>query len=229
MGEAAFPQWLFLLRGAEPVIVMLDPHSYKGPLAPLFAHGAHRMMVHTKYSPDDTQPTLLAELQRLIEKGCTEPELLPTYNSAIDHLRRILGMVLPAGAGRGGGSGSGSDNNNNNNNSPQMGAGAGSAESAPSLGHKRPINQRPVLDADDVFVWQWCVANDLLPLLKGSDVRQEAVVIFAHFLILLKKLENQWWLEGWASHLMGQAWASLDQEHRLWIQWPIEELGWVPP
>ncbi|OLN87849.1 hypothetical protein CCHL11_00548, partial [Colletotrichum chlorophyti] len=85
------------------------------------------------------------------------------------------------------------------------------------------------MDITDAFVWKYLMAEDFLPLLKSPGATQEAVAIFAHFCILLKRLENEWWLHGWATHLITRAWAMLDQDHRLWIQWPIEELGWVPP
>ncbi|ROT35918.1 hypothetical protein SODALDRAFT_316163 [Sodiomyces alkalinus F11] len=199
IGEAAFPQWLFLLRNIEPILCAIDPITYRGPLAPLFAHGAHPenqqpVLIRDPRS-EETPRTLLGDLERLVAKTCTEPDLIPIYHTAIGHLRRILGMVIPC---------------------------------APN-GDWRATQQLLLLDVSDVFVWQWTVADDLLPLLKGQKVRQEAVAIFAHFLILIKKLESQWWLEGWTAHLMRLVWTSLDQEHRLWIQWPAEEMGWVPP
>jgi len=84
------------------------------------------------------------------------------------------------------------------------------------------------LDIYDAFIWHFVVADDFMPLLKEPP-EQEAVVIFAHFCILLKKLESHWWLQGWGTHLVGKAWELLDQEHRLWIQWPIQEIGFLPP
>ena len=57
---------------------------------------------------------------------------------------------------------------------------------------------------------------------------QEAVVIFAHFSILLKHHESHWWLQGWAEHLISRAYEILDDEHRSWIEWPMREVGWMP-
>lgn len=79
----------------------------------------------------------------------------------------------------------------------------------------------------DMFLWIWRVADDFLPLLQVPT--QEAVVILVHFCVYLKLMEGQWWLTGWADHLISRAWEILDGEHRLWIQWPIEEAGWVAP
>lgn len=81
-------------------------------------------------------------------------------------------------------------------------------------------------DIIDPFVWIFEVAEDLLPLLRIPT--QEAVAIFAFFAVLIRRLEKQWWLKGWAEHLIAKSYSLLDEEHRLWIQWPMEETGWVP-
>ncbi|KZL79769.1 c6 zinc finger protein [Colletotrichum incanum] len=85
------------------------------------------------------------------------------------------------------------------------------------------------MDILDIFIWKYFVSDEFLPLLKTPGANQEAIVIYAHFCIVLKKLESQWWLQGWAMHLISQAWELLDETHKPWIQWPMEELGWAPP
>ncbi|KAK0648556.1 hypothetical protein B0T16DRAFT_326522 [Cercophora newfieldiana] len=94
---------------------------------------------------------------------------------------------------------------------------------------------RDVLDA---MLWLWEVSDSLVPLLKSGTGEggspsgkpaQEAVAIFAHFSILLRHHESHWWLQGWAEHLISQAWEILDEEHRSWIEWPMREIGWTPP
>jgi hypothetical protein len=81
-------------------------------------------------------------------------------------------------------------------------------------------------DVTDLFVWIFEVATDFLPLLRTPT--QEAVAIFAFFCVLLKGLRSQWWLHGWVDHLIARSYHLLDREHQLWIQWPLEELGYVP-
>ncbi|TQN72791.1 Sterol uptake control protein 2 [Colletotrichum shisoi] len=183
MGESSFPDWMFLLRGTRSILKVLQPQVYTGALLPMFNHGRERFM----HSRDESkiQPELLSDLQRLVNKTCADPVLLPVYNHAIDELRCTLSIFLWDG-GRG-------------------------------------------MDITDAFLWKYLMAEDFLPLLKSPGETQEAVAIFSHFCILLKRLENEWWLQGWATHLISRAWDMLDQDHRLWIQWPIEELGWVPP
>ncbi|ETS77969.1 hypothetical protein PFICI_10031 [Pestalotiopsis fici W106-1] len=81
-------------------------------------------------------------------------------------------------------------------------------------------------DLTDAFVWIFEVAEDLLPLLRVPT--QEAVAIFAFFAVLLKRMEKHWYLHGWADHLIAKSYHLLDEEHRLWIQWPLQETGWIP-
>jgi hypothetical protein len=79
----------------------------------------------------------------------------------------------------------------------------------------------------DAFIWIFRVADEYLLLLKERT--QEALAIFAHFCVMLKRLSVVWWIEGWSTHLLSQVYSSLDEGHRPWIRWPIEETGWVPP
>ena len=83
-----------------------------------------------------------------------------------------------------------------------------------------------VYELTDAFIWPCCVSEDYLALLK--QLAPEALAVFAHFCVLLKLLDSQWWMQGWSTHLISHIYSLLDAEHRLWIQWPIEQIGWVP-
>lgn len=83
------------------------------------------------------------------------------------------------------------------------------------------------LDVADAFVWHNAMAESFMPLLQQG--RQEAVAIFAHSLVIFSALNGSRWLNGWDTFLMARVWDVLDPEHRLWIQWPIEQIGWIPP
>ena len=79
-------------------------------------------------------------------------------------------------------------------------------------------------DIIEAMMWLWAVSDDLIPLLKVPS--QEAVAIFAHFCILLKQYEDQWWLRGWSEYLISRSYGILDEEHRSWIEWPMREMGY---
>jgi hypothetical protein len=78
----------------------------------------------------------------------------------------------------------------------------------------------------DVFIWLFKVNNGYLDLIR--DHCQEAIAIFAYFCVMLKALDYKWWIQGSGVHLLKQIWDALDEEHRLWIRWPIEQIGWIP-
>ena len=81
-------------------------------------------------------------------------------------------------------------------------------------------------ESADVFLWLFRVSDDYLSLLSART--PEALAIFAYFCVLLKQLEWTWYMEGWSAHLIAGIWYSLDHEHRSWIQWPVEQIGWIP-
>ncbi|CAG8951476.1 hypothetical protein HYFRA_00007392 [Hymenoscyphus fraxineus] len=87
-------------------------------------------------------------------------------------------------------------------------------------------NNASLEPGDVVFVWLYKVNNGFLELV--SDHCQEAIVIFAYFCALLKMMDTRWWMQGSGINLLNQVWDLLDEQHRLWIRWPIEEIGWVP-
>lgn len=82
------------------------------------------------------------------------------------------------------------------------------------------------IESTDVFIFLFRVSEEYLMFLK--ERKQESLAIFAYFCVIAKRLEKNWWSEGWSNHLMSRIYALLDEEHKLWIRWPIEEIGWVP-
>ncbi|KAH7130975.1 hypothetical protein EDB81DRAFT_599817, partial [Dactylonectria macrodidyma] len=77
-----------------------------------------------------------------------------------------------------------------------------------------------------VYAWLFNIDDGYLKLLKNAD--SEALCVLAFFAILLKEFEKIWWIEGRAIHIIRQIYILSDDEYRLWIRWPIEEMGWMP-
>ncbi|KAF4445457.1 C6 zinc finger domain-containing protein [Fusarium austroafricanum] len=84
----------------------------------------------------------------------------------------------------------------------------------------------PDWEGTDLFFWLFECIDDFLPLVKARD--QEAWVVMAHFCLMMKKAETQWWLKGWSDCMMRKIYQQLDEEHRSWILRLIEEMGWIP-
>jgi hypothetical protein len=75
-------------------------------------------------------------------------------------------------------------------------------------------------------VWLYRVSGEYVELLQQKQ--PAALAIMAHFCVLLHQCTTSWLSEGWVEHVMQGVYNSLPRTHRLWIQWPIEQIGWVP-
>lgn len=77
-----------------------------------------------------------------------------------------------------------------------------------------------------LFTWMYRVSDEFLALLRQGN--SKALCILAFFCVLLHRLEYHWWFQGWGTHLIERIYAVLDGAHRLWITWPIQQIGWIP-
>jgi len=78
----------------------------------------------------------------------------------------------------------------------------------------------------DIFIQAFRVSKDYLFLLR--DRTQEALAIFTCICVVLRQLESHLQMKGCGSHFIFRIYHLPDEEHRLWIRWPIEEIGRVP-
>jgi hypothetical protein len=86
----------------------------------------------------------------------------------------------------------------------------------------RPTQASPQV----VFVWLFRLKDRFVECLQHRH--PVALVILAHFCVLLNDLSSLWWMQKWTQHLLSEIYNSLDQHYRIWIRWPIEEIGWIP-
>jgi hypothetical protein len=78
-----------------------------------------------------------------------------------------------------------------------------------------------------VFTWPATLPHEYINLLGSRE--PQALALFAFYLVLLKEGEGAWWIEGWSVHFLERIHETLSAEMRLWIWWPMEQLGWTPP
>ncbi|KAL1963330.1 hypothetical protein VTN77DRAFT_8451 [Rasamsonia byssochlamydoides] len=81
-------------------------------------------------------------------------------------------------------------------------------------------------EPSDVFVWLLQVSDEFIALLRES--KPVSLVIFAYFCVVIRRLEYAWWLAGCSAHTMSGLYQLLDNKYRAWLQWPMEQIGWVP-
>jgi hypothetical protein len=74
-----------------------------------------------------------------------------------------------------------------------------------------------------IYTWPTQVPEEYLNLLKKRD--PAALVVLAHYCILLRPLEHNWFMQGYSSRLLSRIYSQLDEEWHEWMQWPLEEIG----
>ncbi|KAL1969762.1 hypothetical protein VTN77DRAFT_8315 [Rasamsonia byssochlamydoides] len=82
---------------------------------------------------------------------------------------------------------------------------------------------------DSVTVFRWPVVLKPLYISLLRDRRPMAIVVLAHYCILLHTLDNRWWLKGWTHQLLHSIYSLLDSSWREFIRWPIEAIGLFHP
>lgn len=71
--------------------------------------------------------------------------------------------------------------------------------------------------------WPFELTDKYLDLLRGHDPM--ALVILAHYCLILHHSRHQWWMEGWSLHLARSIWNLLDGYWRPSAIWVLKEVG----
>ncbi|MCJ1274391.1 hypothetical protein MMC21_002187 [Puttea exsequens] len=82
------------------------------------------------------------------------------------------------------------------------------------------MNNRPPYECEVsiAFLWPVLVPSEFMKLLNSR--RPIALVILAHYCVILHHLDDYWWTRGWAMHIIRNIHRELEDEWRCWIQWP---------
>ncbi|GME29237.1 Rta1 domain protein [Neofusicoccum parvum] len=76
------------------------------------------------------------------------------------------------------------------------------------------------------FFWLYRVSDDFVLCLQQRQPM--ALVIYAHFVVLIKTMDWTWIIGNWPSHLIAQIYGSLDESWRVRVRWPMEQVSWQP-
>lgn len=71
-----------------------------------------------------------------------------------------------------------------------------------------------------VFRWPVVLSDAYLVFLKHR--KPMALVVLAHYCVLLRRLELFWWSKGWSRHLFTAIDRSIENDWRSLIQWPMQ-------
>ncbi|KAL4879245.1 hypothetical protein BJY04DRAFT_194113 [Aspergillus karnatakaensis] len=89
------------------------------------------------------------------------------------------------------------------------------------------VTLRPnILETGTVFAWLIEASGEYLDLLRQE--KPTALIVFSYFCVAVQQIEWAWWTEGLSSRLMSQAYTALEEGYRIWLRWPMEQMGWSP-
>ena len=88
------------------------------------------------------------------------------------------------------------------------------------------FNQLAQASAHTIFSWLHHVSDDYLSLVQKKH--PVALVIFAYFVVLIKRMEAAWMIKGWPNHLISGIHACMPATKRFWLRWPMARIGWLP-
>ncbi|OJD18658.1 hypothetical protein AJ78_01354 [Emergomyces pasteurianus Ep9510] len=83
--------------------------------------------------------------------------------------------------------------------------------------------ERPASSWETVFRWPILLPEAYLAHLKAR--KPMALVILAHYCVILTRLDSCWWSQGWASHLFEAIYRSLGVAWRPLLRWPMQMVG----
>jgi hypothetical protein len=79
---------------------------------------------------------------------------------------------------------------------------------------------------DALRIWPMYASVDFFALLKSWH--PGALILLAHYCILLQRVESNWYIEGRASRLLSTILHHLDSKWHQYIKWPLQEIGITP-
>lgn len=73
------------------------------------------------------------------------------------------------------------------------------------------------------FLWPVMIPEYFLSMLNQK--RPEALIILAHYCVIVHHLDDYWWMRGWAMRIIENIHRELDDEWRYWLQWPTSAIN----
>ena len=74
-----------------------------------------------------------------------------------------------------------------------------------------------------ILKWIVIVPGAFLALVKAADTA--ALIVFAHYVMLLRLLHDRWYLQGMAERMMGAIERSIAPRGLVWLRWPQQQLN----
>ena len=81
------------------------------------------------------------------------------------------------------------------------------------------MNNRTVdeCEVSIAFLWPVMIPQEFVDKLQAGEPL--ALIILAHYCVILHHLDNYWWMNGWATYIVRKIDRELDDSMRPWLQW----------
>ncbi|KAE8448284.1 hypothetical protein EG329_009715 [Mollisiaceae sp. DMI_Dod_QoI] len=76
---------------------------------------------------------------------------------------------------------------------------------------------------DALRIWPMCISKEYMEMLRNQH--PGALILLAHYCVLLKNIEGNWYFDGRATGLLRSVLGCLDQKWMKAVKWPIEKIG----
>ncbi|KAF2760271.1 hypothetical protein EJ05DRAFT_474164 [Pseudovirgaria hyperparasitica] len=74
-----------------------------------------------------------------------------------------------------------------------------------------------------VMIWFYHMDPDFVACLQ--DKEPLALIILSYFTVLMKTMEDRWFMRGWVEHILSGIKKSVDARYSGWLRWPMEVAG----
>ncbi|KAH6713746.1 hypothetical protein BKA61DRAFT_689000 [Leptodontidium sp. MPI-SDFR-AT-0119] len=219
-----YAHWFIMMRGLMAFLSKNWAGIVKGPFAPLLQGDAGP--VYAELNPDDGE---LVKLERLFEFGSESESLslssLPQPSESVPSEGLPISQPQPQPLLR-----------------PTPSFSSPSSSPHPhqqtytlALLELRRVSALPfspnrtICAQTAAHMWPGSVNQDFIELIYERDER--ALVLLAHYCVLLKRVDHVWYLKGLGEGLLRNIWGVLGREGRSWIGWAVERVlggmaGW---
>ena len=86
------------------------------------------------------------------------------------------------------------------------------------------VESVPEGDPNTPPIWHWAVRLPATFVERLKEQHSVPLVLLAHWCVILLQARHYWWVGSWVNRTMGEIEACINQEHRSWLEWPIEKI-----
>ncbi|KAH7397820.1 hypothetical protein BKA64DRAFT_753543, partial [Cadophora sp. MPI-SDFR-AT-0126] len=201
--------WFIMMRGLMAFLSKNWSGIAKGPFAPLLCGDPGP--VYASYNPDDGH---FVELEGLFESPSSSSPASNLISSRYSFASQGKPLIRP-------------NPSFSSTPSPPSKSSQNLATYHSALLELRRVSALPysphrtICFKTAAHMWPGSVSQDFVELIYERD--PTALVLLAHYCVLLKKVDHVWYLKGLGTGMLENIWCVLGEEWRPWVRWAREQ------